>query len=125
MNQNAHAYCAKCGMACVLGIFSPKVPPESNLLERDPPAQLIDANIEKFLKYCPCGGEFEHTALPRCPHCNEKLVEFSTPYYKFVTVMIEGKKVQDWWKEEWEPLFQKESIGLKIKNIFRRKRGNR
>jgi hypothetical protein len=123
MNQNAHAYCNKCGMACVLGIYYPKIPPASNFLKRHPPAQLIDATIEEFLKYCPCGGKFKHNALPRCPHCNKELIEFNTSYYKFVTVMIDGKKIEDWWKEDWQGDEQlpKESLGSKIKGFFRRR----
>lgn len=86
--------------------------------------RLIDADVEKFLKYCPCGGEFKHNAFPRCPHCKTILEEFRTPYYETVTVMIEGKKVEDWLREDWGALFPNESLSSKIKNIFSRKDKN-
>lgn len=91
------------------------------LTKNSPAAQLIHPSVEKHLKYCTCGGEFKHNALPRCPYCHEELEEFKTEEYKFFTIIID-KYLKNWWKEDWhgDEMLPKESFGSKLKRFFRR-----
>ena len=117
-NDSAYAYCDTCGMTALLSGWSKKIPAGVNLKIHE----VISESVEPFLQKCTCGGTFRRDASPRCPRCNSKLsateaakyIEANAPGAKkgwrwqrnwqgLYCITIEGRVVNDNWKEAKEP----------------------
>jgi hypothetical protein len=67
------------------------------------PHQPIDTRIEVLLRICPCGGNFRHSASPRCPACNELLSPIAAK--KYTERNAPGAKSGWHWQNSWDGIY--------------------
>src|SRR5579863_6215714 len=98
--DNSYAYCDDCGMLAILNYTNPYV---AGLPQPSVQFAEIDATWESFLQPCACGGRFREGAVPRCPHCNEKL----SPTHAAAHIKAQATGAQkDWqWQNNWSGVY--------------------
>jgi len=97
-NDSSYAYCDSCGMTSLLNGY--KIPPIRVKLE---PYQVITPEAEPFLRECSCGGKFRSGATPRCLHCHCPLS--ATEATPFIEAQAEGVKKGWRWQRSWTGLY--------------------
>ena len=114
-NDSAYAYCDSCGETAVFSGWSPNVPKGVDIGLHGPLKQAV----EPLVQPCKCGGAFQGSAAPRCPHCGERLsVEEATEYLErnapgtakgwrwqrrwngLYAIVIEDRMTKDPWTED-------------------------
>jgi hypothetical protein len=112
-NDSAYAYCDRCEQTAILSGWYEAIPTGAHLQIH----RRISADIEPYLKLCPCGGTFHADTDPKCPHCLAALspiaakeyLEANAPGTKLgwrwqnnwkdvYSIIIEDKWLKDWWK---------------------------
>lgn len=98
-DDSAYCYCDQCGKTAILSTLHRPIPHGVRLLTH----QRIDAEIERFLRGCDCGGRFTHEADPRCPNCRQELS--ATKCAEFIDRNAPGT-LEDWrWQQSWDGLY--------------------
>lgn len=98
--DNSYAYCDECGMLATFNYSNPQVAgfPTHSVQYGE-----IEQSWEPFLRSCVCDGHFRKGALPRCPHCNEKLSPIHAAGH--ITARALGA-TKDWqWQNSWSGVY--------------------
>jgi hypothetical protein len=86
-------------MTALLSGWSKKIPEGLNLKIHG----VISESVEPFLQQCACGGNFKRDASPRYPRCNSKLS--ATEATKYIEANAPGAKKGWRWQQDWQGLY--------------------
>lgn len=110
-NESAYAYCSSCGMTAILDTGyrdRPGIPRHSS----------IEADGERRLALCVCGGEFRAGASPRCPHCGVELDPVKAG--EFIERNAAGTKSGWRWQKNWVGMYCIVINGRHVENNWRK-----
>ena len=95
-NESVYAYCSQCGVTAILDVWRG---PAALVADRHGP---VAPERVQLLQACTCGGHFDGSAAPRCPHCRSELSPVEAT--KWIEANAPGARHGWSWQRSWRGL---------------------